>query len=93
MPQWSSSTIVATTVLDEVLTTARAVGMVEVEAEARARALLDLLDLAHLSRRTRVTSVGASSVAWPWRRRWSISPRCCSRTRPPSGMTGSPGRP
>lgn len=49
VPQWSSSTIVATTVLDEVLTTARAVGMVEVEAEARARALLDLLDLAHLS--------------------------------------------
>ena len=48
VPQWSSSTIVARTVLDEVMTTARAVGLVETEARARASALLDLLGLGHL---------------------------------------------
>ena len=48
VPQWSSSAIVATTVLDEVMTTPRAVGMVEAEAEARARALLALLGIDHL---------------------------------------------
>ena len=50
VPQWSSSAIVATTVLDEVMTTARAVGMVEAEAEQRARSLLELLGIAHLLR-------------------------------------------
>ena len=48
VPQWSSSTIVAGTVLDEVMTTARACGLVESEAQARAVALLDLLGLGHL---------------------------------------------
>ena len=48
VPQWASSTIVATTVLDEVMTTSRAVGLVESEALARARALLAHLGLAHL---------------------------------------------
>lgn len=48
VPQWSSSTIVARTVLDEVMATSRAVGLVEAEAEARAHALLDLLGLGHL---------------------------------------------
>jgi energy-coupling factor transport system ATP-binding protein len=49
VPQWSSSTIVAGTVLDEVMATARAVGLVESEAQARALALLDLLGLGHLA--------------------------------------------
>ncbi|SES25905.1 energy-coupling factor transport system ATP-binding protein [Pedococcus cremeus] len=48
VPQWSSSTIVAGTVLDEVMATSRAVGLVEAEAEGRAHALLDLLGLRHL---------------------------------------------
>lgn len=48
VPQWSSSTIVARSVLDEVMTTARAVGLVETEARARASTLLDLLGLGHL---------------------------------------------
>jgi energy-coupling factor transport system ATP-binding protein len=48
VPQWASSTIVATTVLDEVMTTSRAVGLVESEALARARALLTHLGLARL---------------------------------------------
>lgn len=48
VPQWASSTIVAHTVLDEVMTTSRAVGQVESEALDRARLLLDLLGLAHL---------------------------------------------
>ena len=48
VPQWSSSTIVAGTVLDEVMATSRAVGLVESEAQARAQALLDLLGLGHL---------------------------------------------
>ena len=48
VPQWASSTIVAHTVIDEVMTTARALGLVESEAVGRARALLDLLGLGHL---------------------------------------------
>jgi energy-coupling factor transport system ATP-binding protein len=48
VPQWASSTIVSHTVLDEVMTTSRAVGLVESEALARARALLAHLGLAHL---------------------------------------------
>lgn len=48
VPQWASSTIVAGTVLEEVMTTARALGQVEDEALARARALLDLVGLGHL---------------------------------------------
>ena len=48
VPQWASSTIVATTVLDEVMTTSRALGLVESEALARCRALLDVLGLGHL---------------------------------------------
>ena len=56
VPQWSSSTIVAGTVLDEVLATARALGdrgsgHREPEADtARARALLATLGLDHLER-------------------------------------------
>nr|WP_179423626.1 ATP-binding cassette domain-containing protein [Pedococcus badiiscoriae] len=49
VPQWASSTIVRHTVLDEVMTTSRAVGLVESEAMERARALLDHLGLAHLA--------------------------------------------
>jgi energy-coupling factor transport system ATP-binding protein len=48
VPQWSSSTIVATTVLDEVLATSRALGRAD-ETE-RAKALLDALGLGHLER-------------------------------------------
>lgn len=48
VPQWASSTIVSHTVLDEVMTTSRAVGLVESEALERARALLAHLGLAHL---------------------------------------------
>jgi energy-coupling factor transport system ATP-binding protein len=48
VPQWSSSTIVAQTVLDEVMTTSRAVGLVESEALERATRLLELLGLGHL---------------------------------------------
>lgn len=48
VPQWASSTIVATTVLDEVMTTSRALGLVESEALARCRALLDVLGLGAL---------------------------------------------
>jgi energy-coupling factor transport system permease/ATP-binding protein len=48
VPQWASSTLVAPTVLDEVMLTSRAAGLVESEALARARALLDVLGLAHL---------------------------------------------
>ena len=48
VPQWASSTIVATTVLDEVMTTSRALGLVESEALARCRALLHVLGLGHL---------------------------------------------
>jgi energy-coupling factor transporter ATP-binding protein EcfA2/energy-coupling factor transporter transmembrane protein EcfT len=55
VPQWSSSTIVARTVLDEVLTTARTLearsGTDEDERRSadRARALLDALGLGHLA--------------------------------------------
>jgi energy-coupling factor transporter ATP-binding protein EcfA2/energy-coupling factor transporter transmembrane protein EcfT len=48
VPQWSSSTIVAGTVLDEVLATSRALG--RPDDTGRARALLDALGLAHLER-------------------------------------------
>ena len=48
VPQWSSSTIVAQTVIDEVMLTSRATGQVESEARARATALLELLGLGHL---------------------------------------------
>ena len=48
VPQWASSTIVAHTVLDEVMTTSRAVGLVESEALERGRLLLATLGLAHL---------------------------------------------
>lgn len=48
VPQWAASTVVAHTVLDEVMATSRAVGLVESEALARARVLLDALGLAHL---------------------------------------------
>jgi energy-coupling factor transport system permease/ATP-binding protein len=54
VPQWSSSTIVARTVLDEVLTTARAVGGDggahgdDTASTQRARALLGALGLGHL---------------------------------------------
>jgi energy-coupling factor transporter ATP-binding protein EcfA2/energy-coupling factor transporter transmembrane protein EcfT len=49
VPQWASSTIVSTTVLDEVMTTSRAVGLVESEALARAMGLLEHLGLTHLA--------------------------------------------
>jgi energy-coupling factor transport system ATP-binding protein len=48
VPQWASSTIVARTVLDEVMTTSRAVGLVESEALTRAQLLLDILGLGDL---------------------------------------------
>ncbi|GAB3440857.1 ATP-binding cassette domain-containing protein [Phycicoccus ginsengisoli] len=48
VPQWAASTVVAHTVLDEVMATSRAVGLVESEALARARVLLGALGLAHL---------------------------------------------
>ena len=54
VPHWSSSTIVAATVLDEVLATSRALGRVEPDETetdtARARDLLTTLGLAHLER-------------------------------------------
>ncbi len=48
VPQWASSTLVARTVLDEVMTTPRALGQVESEAATRARSLLDVLGLGGL---------------------------------------------
>lgn len=48
VPQWSSSTIVAHTVLDEVLTTSRALGRDETSSRARAELLLKTLGLGHL---------------------------------------------
>lgn len=48
VPQWASSTLVASTVLDEVMTTSRALGLVESEALARCRVLLAVLRLDHL---------------------------------------------
>lgn len=50
VPQWSSSTIVAPSVLDEVLATSRALGPVGDDTVARARRLLTALGLAHLER-------------------------------------------
>ena len=94
MPQWASSTLVAHTVLDEVMTTSRAVGLVESEALARARALLDLLGLAHLEqadprhlsggeqRRLAMAAAVVHQPALLLRRRGRRSAR-----------TGSPGRP
>ncbi|MEO7422388.1 MAG: ATP-binding cassette domain-containing protein, partial [Ornithinibacter sp.] len=48
VPQWSSSTIVAGAVLDEVLATTRALGQEDAGTADRARALLAALGLAHL---------------------------------------------
>jgi energy-coupling factor transporter ATP-binding protein EcfA2/energy-coupling factor transporter transmembrane protein EcfT len=48
VPQWASSTIVAHSVLDEAMTTSRAVGLVESEALTRACLLLEVLGLDHL---------------------------------------------
>jgi energy-coupling factor transport system ATP-binding protein len=48
VPQWASATIVARTVLDEVMATSRALRLVESEALVRARTLLALLGLDHL---------------------------------------------
>lgn len=50
VPQWASSTIVARTVLDEVLVTARALGRDDAAETPRARALLAALGLSHLER-------------------------------------------
>jgi energy-coupling factor transport system ATP-binding protein len=50
VPQWSSSTIVAGTVLDEVLATSRALARDQRDATDRAHALLDTLGLDHLER-------------------------------------------
>ncbi|HET9022431.1 MAG TPA: ATP-binding cassette domain-containing protein [Ornithinibacter sp.] len=49
VPQWSSSTIVADTVLGEVLATSHALGEDDAAATERARVLLDTLGLAHLA--------------------------------------------
>ncbi|MFN8045398.1 MAG: ATP-binding cassette domain-containing protein [Dermatophilaceae bacterium] len=49
VPQWSSSTVVARTVLDEVLVTAQALGRLDAGSETRARALLDVLGLGPLA--------------------------------------------
>ncbi|CAN7288105.1 ATP-binding cassette domain-containing protein [Knoellia sp. LjRoot47] len=48
VPQWSSSTIIGRTVLDEVLVACRALGADTLERLVRARALLSDLGLAHL---------------------------------------------
>ncbi len=48
VPQWASSTIVAHTVLDEVLVTCRALGHDDTDARRRAEALLEALGLGHL---------------------------------------------
>ena len=48
VPQWAGSTVVAHTVLDEVMATSRALGRVETESLARARVLLEALGLGHL---------------------------------------------
>lgn len=50
VPQWSSSTIVAGTVLDEVLATTRALGLEDDASRGRARALLTTVGLLHLQR-------------------------------------------
>ncbi len=49
IPQWASSTIVTSRVLDEVMATSRNLGRGGLEAEAGARALLEHLGLAHLA--------------------------------------------
>ena len=49
VPQWSSSTIVAGTVLEEVLATVKALGEDDAAATERAHALLAALGLAHLA--------------------------------------------
>ncbi len=48
VPQWSSSTLVARTVLDEMLVSTRALGRDEAMAISRARRLLVILGLGHL---------------------------------------------
>ena len=49
VPQWSSSTIVAGSVLDEVLATSRALGDEDPATSERARSLLTALQLGHLA--------------------------------------------
>ncbi len=49
VPQWSSSTIVAATVLDEVLATSRVLGDVDPATSEHARSLLTTLRLGHLA--------------------------------------------
>ena len=49
IPQWASSTIVSSTVLDEVLATSRNVGLDDPDARDRAMALLVALGLDHLA--------------------------------------------
>ncbi len=49
VPQWSSSTIVAATVLEEVLATSGALGDVDPSTSERARSLLTTLRLGHLA--------------------------------------------
>ncbi|MGL5911551.1 MAG: ATP-binding cassette domain-containing protein, partial [Phycicoccus sp.] len=48
VPQWSSATVVARTVLDEMLATSRALGDVGADTTARARLVLAAAGLAHL---------------------------------------------
>lgn len=48
VPQWSSSTVIATSVLDDVLVTTRALGEESPQSLARARALLAAVGLTHL---------------------------------------------
>ena len=93
VPQWSSSAIVATTVLDEVMATARAVGMVEAEAEPRARGCSTLLGIAHLLQADPRHLSGGEQRRLARRQRSCTSPRCCWPTRRPSGTTASPGPP
>ncbi|MGG5257806.1 ATP-binding cassette domain-containing protein [Phycicoccus avicenniae] len=49
VPQWASSTLVARTVVDEVLVTSRTLGRTDPQEEARALALLDALGLSELA--------------------------------------------
>ncbi|WP_427384072.1 ATP-binding cassette domain-containing protein [Janibacter sp. G56] len=49
VPQWSSSTIVARTVIDECLTTSRAAGVPDAVARPRAEALLEAVGLTRLA--------------------------------------------
>lgn len=50
VPQWSSSALVARSVVDELLVTTRSLGRDETEARDRGRELLAVLGLAHLER-------------------------------------------